>query len=122
MPQRLQDGDLAERLAQVLLVQTCLVYDFDGNLQQILRANRETDLAKNQNMSFSARLFVVPLVCLGPGERTFSAEREKRRSEIVKYGRDKKRSEIQVVWVAEKICLAWLPAQWYKSNFARYPS
>jgi len=44
MPQRLQDGDLAERLAQVLLVQTCLVYDFDGNLQQILRANRETDL------------------------------------------------------------------------------
>jgi len=77
MPQRLQDGDLAERLAQVLLVQTCLVYDFDGNLQQILRANRETDLAKNQNMSFSARLFVVPLVCLGPGERTFSAEREK---------------------------------------------
>lgn len=32
MVQELQDGDLAERLGQVVLVEACLVDDFDGNL------------------------------------------------------------------------------------------
>lgn len=63
MPQRFKDRYLAERLVQVLLVQTCFVYDLDGHLQNMSRENRNKILAKKY-ISFFDRLFVALLVCL----------------------------------------------------------
>jgi hypothetical protein len=55
MVEELQDGDLAERLGQVVLVEACLVDDFDGNLSRESRDQliQSTTCAKSRRQKAS---------------------------------------------------------------------